>query len=996
MSSLRSTIVASLGVASAVFLSAATADAQVFKTLANQPQSGGSNAVIEGCNLLTDGSVVCLETSSNQWHRLRPNASGSYLNGTWDNIAPMPDGVDTRLTGLDVTQHPPVLTGVDCNPCTYSPRFFASAVLEDGRMIVIGGEDLGTRTIAQVVKTSGSGQVQTNIGFVYNPANNTWSSQLNSAFASGTVGDAVSVVLPDKRFVVANINNGDMEAFDPATNSLVALNPPGKLDGNDEEGWNLLPDNTFLAVDAGLVATFELFDPVANSWSHPGSSPNMFVNGSTTDTLNITDFPSLSARSPSFEVGPAVLRPDGKLVYFSGNESGQNGLYDSAAGTWSRSGDMDFPQDTATGTQISVPDGPAALLPNGDVLVLASRMGKVDCLEDGSPPMGFTICGTFNAPATVFRFKFDLTTGTTLEKLGTSDQPANAGSIAAFEGRFLVLPTGEVLFTTQDAVAGAQIYSNGETPLDAWRPVITTGPTFVNPGSVNNPISGRLFTGFSQGAGYGDDTQSYTNYPLVRITNNGTNHVVYAKTHSHSRMGLVSITNTDTVSTQFDVPSGTELGASCLQVVVNGIASVCQTVTVTNNRLPVALCKPFTAVANGVCLGSFTPADVDNGSFDPDGDALTRSVAPTGPFGLGPHTVTLTVSDPSGASDHCDAVVTVVDNTPPTLTPPPGRSIVTCSENTPVNIGQATATDNCASPLVPTATVIAKNGVPLVPPLPVVNGNVTLGIGTFTIQWSVSDGSNPPVTAIQTIVVGVNMQASQSFLVDDRAQVQNSGGGFAAVLNSGTGLTQIGNDSRSGGVLSVGNVRVLHRAVVNGGATSAGTVFKESDGTITGAITQNASVVLPPLPVLPAFPAPTAGSFTVNSGQTQTHAPGSYQSGTVNGGTLILAAGDYFFRSLTINSGSTVRVRPTTRIFVRDTLGFGASLLAAAGTAVQPIFLGYAGTADLGMLARFDGTLVAPNATVRFGTGAGLTFTGSFFAKVLEVTPASTLVCRVN
>src|SRR4029077_7292977 len=103
--------------------------------------------------------------------------------------------------------------------------------LEDGRMIVIGGEDLGTRTIAQVVKTSGSGQGQTNIGFVYNPANNPWSSQLNSAFASGTVGDAVSVVLPDKRFVVANINNGDMEAFDPATNSLVALNPPGKLDG---------------------------------------------------------------------------------------------------------------------------------------------------------------------------------------------------------------------------------------------------------------------------------------------------------------------------------------------------------------------------------------------------------------------------------------------------------------------------------------------------------------------------------------------------------------------------------------------------------------------------------------------------------------------------------------------------------------------------------------------------------------------------------------------
>jgi len=154
-------------------------------------------------------------------------------------------------------------------------------------------------------------------------------------------------------------------------------------------------------------------------------------------------------------------------------------------------------------------------------------------------------------------------------------------------------------------------------------------------------------------------------------------------------------------------------------------------------------------------------------------------------------------------------------------------------------------------------------------------------------------------------------------------------------------------------------------------------------------------VVLPPLPTLPAFPAPTAGSFTVNSGTTQSRAPGSYLTGTVNGGTLILAAGDYFFRSLTINSGSTVRVTPTTRIFVRDSLIFNASLRATSGTAVQAIFLGFAGI-DLSLNARFDGTLVAPNANVRFGTGSGLTFTGSFFGRILEITPASTLVCRVN
>ena len=103
-------------------------------------------------------------------------------------------------------------------------------------------------------------------------------------------------------------------------------------------------------------------------------------------------------------------------------------------------------------------------------------------------------------------------------------------------------------------------------------------------------------------------------------------------------------------------------------------------------------------------------------------------------------------------------------------------------------------------------------------------------------------------------------------------------------------------------------------------------------------------MVLPALPTLPAFPAPTAGSFTVNSAHADAPA-GLVRSGTVNGGTLILGGGRLLLPSLTINSGSTVRVTPTTRIFVRDTLVFNAPFRATSGTAVQSMFLGYAGTA---------------------------------------------------
>lgn len=77
---------------------------------------------------------------------------------------------------------------------------------------------------------------------------------------------------------------------------------------------------------------------------------------------------------------------------------------------------------------------------------------------------------------------------------------------------------------------------------------------------------------------YGDDFQDATNYPLVRITNNTTKHVFYCKTHNHSTMAVA--TGAAIVSTEFDVPSTIETGASSLVVVANGIPSASVAVTV--------------------------------------------------------------------------------------------------------------------------------------------------------------------------------------------------------------------------------------------------------------------------------------------------------------------------------------------------------------------------------------------------------------------------------
>jgi hypothetical protein len=210
------------------------------------------------------------------------------------------------------------------------------------------------------------------------------------------------------------------------------------------------------------------------------------------------------------------------------------------------------------------------------------------------------------------------------------------------------------------------------------------------------------------------------------------------------------------------------------------------------------------------------------------------------------------------------------------------------------------------------------------------------------------------------------------------------------------GQTRVGHDALSGGVVSLGPVTVLDRAVVDGGIRSGGAITISSTADVGTPISPFSSVLLPPLPTLPVFPPPSLGDRTVNSGAILNLAPGSYRNVTVNsGGTLRLAAGTYYFDTLTIHSSSTVRATSTTRVFVELGMALRSPFRALSGSAVQPLFLGFAG-ANLNVETAFDGTLLAPNATVFFGIGSGVTYTGAFYARVLDVRPQSALVCSAS
>lgn len=453
--------------------------AQTIKRLTHQPPDG---AILTF--QLTDGTVMAQGFGDSDWWKLTPDNTGSYVNGTWTKLPSLPSG--------------------------YSPDAFASAVLADGRLVIVGGEyNFGSFTL-------------TNLGAIYDPAANTW-----TALAPPTkwsyIGDSPALVLPNGKFLVGNKLTKQMAALDPKTLTWQGVPSAGKSDFDAEEGWTLLPNGTILTADVKHAPNSEIYTPSAGAWASAGSTIVDLHSPSPDGCLHYGPNGSLCYYPPG-EIGPAILRPDGTVFvtgsYTSnGSDAGHTAVYSPSTG-WSVG--PDFPNGDNAG------DSFAVLLPSGNVLV-----------EGG-----------------VASYEFDGAKLTTV--------PATPGSL-------MMLPTGQVL------VGGTEVYIPSGTYSPAWAPTISSVPTTLVRGSTYK-ISGTQFNGLSQAASFGDEYETATNYPLVRITNNSTGHVFYAKTHNHSTMGVA--TGTKIVFTSFDVPPGMETGASSLVVVANGIPSQAVSVTV--------------------------------------------------------------------------------------------------------------------------------------------------------------------------------------------------------------------------------------------------------------------------------------------------------------------------------------------------------------------------------------------------------------------------------
>jgi hypothetical protein len=449
--------------------------------------------------LLTNGNIICHDTVGGTvgqgWDMLTPDASGSYINGTWTTIASM----------------------------KYDRFAFSSQVLPNGNVWVAGGEYGAGDTASEV----------------YNPFTNVWTSvygiPTTGADVAWNIYDAPSELLYNGN-VIDGPEKGTNGGSQPCKSILIwsestqrfieESNEP--LD-HDEAQWLKLPDSSVLMVGMpypNYPATDSScrYIPQTNTW---------LIDAMTTD--NIYD-------EYGFESGCGMMLPNGKAIFFGAAQ--YNDIYTPSGhatpGTWSSA--ANFP--TIEGTPVGQPDAPGAMMVNGHILLACSPIGTSPFRE-------------FNSPTYFVEYDYTSNTFTQvtspLPEFGGDSMP----NIVSQQLTFLDLPDGNVLVALDQASSYSTsylIYTPGSGPIPQGKPTINS---ILPDECPSYKLTGKLFNGISEGSSFGDDLQNSTNYPIIRLTN-GTN-VYYCTTTNWNRIGAVQTDSLEdtVVFTVPNIPSGT-------------------------------------------------------------------------------------------------------------------------------------------------------------------------------------------------------------------------------------------------------------------------------------------------------------------------------------------------------------------------------------------------------------------------------------------------------
>lgn len=423
--------------------------------------------------------------------------------------------------------------------------FFNSAVFADGRVIVCGG-----------VNASGALFNETEI---YDPVTNQWTEAAAPPY-DRVGGFTPCVTLRDGRFLVADFDGKRTAIYDPVTG--LWRRSGQKLNADSiKEAWTLLPDGTVLSWDSKGHPKSQRYLPSFDLW------------------IRCPDLPVDLIPQGGSATGSGIVLPNGKVFCMGGPPV--SAIYTPPAiltgsGSWAVG-----PSPAPIGGQmVGQEEGPSAILPNGNVLVSVAPVAPV---------------GNFFGSPTYF-YEFD---GASLVR--APDLPDN--TVQAAKGRMVVLPTGEILYTTTDD--SLFFYTNLPAPQTAFQPTITDFPVLVERGG-NYSLKGMQLNGVSNGSSMGDPHGNTTNYPLVRLTE-PTGAVGYLRTFGHSTMGLQ--TGSAIVSTNVAISPDLSLGPKQIQAVANGVAS---------DPVATAVVAAIPVGTLSVAIGSVVSGGVDQLSLSDD------------------------------------------------------------------------------------------------------------------------------------------------------------------------------------------------------------------------------------------------------------------------------------------------------------------------------------------------------------------------------------------
>jgi hypothetical protein len=495
--------------------------------------------------LLTDGRVMMQGAgASKNWYQLTPTATGTYVDGTWSTLASM--GTE-RL-------------------------YYGSNVLPNGNVFVLGGEYSG----------SAGTQNFNNTGEIYDSVANTWSPTAN--FPMSQFGDDPTALLGNGSILCGFISGPQTFLYNPTTNTFSSAGTKLLNDQSDEETWVMLPDGSILSYDIFASISSganhaQRYIPSTNTWVDAGTFPAPLITSSAT----------------GFEMGPALLLPDGRVFQVGSN--GNTALYTPSTNSW------------VLGPAIpggkGADDAPGAMLPNGHVIFAAD-----------------TTSPSFTPPTQLF--DFDPVANTITQVALPAALASTLNSNPAFVTRMLMLPNGDLLFGGGFNTSSNQLweYTPDGAPAPSWQPTISS--TVLNSdGSFT--LTGTQLNGISEGASYGDDAEMSTNYPIVQLTA-GDGTVTFGRTFNWTPQVATGATP---VTTQFSFANVPAAGTYSLRVIANGIASAPATFI---EPLTVSQTNPANGAVVSTALTSFVVnfnEAVDPSTVQP-GDFLVNGVAATG------------------------------------------------------------------------------------------------------------------------------------------------------------------------------------------------------------------------------------------------------------------------------------------------------------------------------------------------------------------------------